>query len=204
MLSSISSSSLLISIGNSFCVVNLRGSFAFARYISVNMLFIWLLCTGKSCRIHAIWIFGYKKITSLYYSQLNILYLHYFQIRIFLLFCWWIAIETVAVQNCFICYRKNVNILCEPIRLKCIKHRSYLDQLKIEMADAFGVRIRGIFLVNGAPSHLHPHRFDEHFLLNTKIENNWFNHNIPIKYLAILLLLVYGFLVRYNCPNIFA
>lgn len=45
----------------------------------------------------------------------------------------------------------------------------YLDPLKIEMAVAFFVRIRGIFLVSDAPLHQHQHMFDEHFLLNTVI-----------------------------------
>lgn len=36
------------------------------------------------------------------------------------------------------------------------------------MVDVFGVHIRGIFLVNDAPSHQHPHTSGEHFPLNTE------------------------------------
>lgn len=51
-------------------------------------------------------------------------------------------------------------------------HYLYLDPLKIETVDAFGVHIRGIFLVSVAPLHQHLHMFDEHFLLNTKPKKN--------------------------------
>lgn len=35
------------------------------------------------------------------------------------------------------------------------------------MVDAFGVHIRGTFLVDDVPLHQHQHMFDGHFLLNT-------------------------------------
>lgn len=101
--SSTSLSSLLISMGNSFCVVGSRDSFAFGlgfafvRYMSVNILFIWLLCTDASCTN-----LTNNRLYIIYLTEKNRTYLHELKIRIFFFFCRRITIQSIAVQYGFV------------------------------------------------------------------------------------------------------